>query len=218
VTAPEPAPTSPDAATPADNDHHHRHEGTKLWAGVTALSMVFGRGKAAHCVADLAQLAPSDRVVDVGCGPGTAVRVAAARCEWATGVDPDPITLRFGRWLDSMRRRHNVDIVQGRAEALPLRDASATVVWALSSYHHWSDPSAGLAEVHRVLAPGGRLFLVERLTKPGAKGHRAHGLTEDQADSLVGAVERAGFTDAHRETHVAGRRTLAVVSGWRSQA
>ena len=175
--------------------------------------MVFGRGKAATCVADLARLTPADRVVDVGCGPGTAVRVASRRCEWATGVDPDPTMLRFGRWLAALLRRKNVSLVQGGAEALPLPDAAATVVWALSSVHHWSDRDAGLAEAKRVLVPGGRVFLVERLSPPGARGHARYGMTEPQLDALEADATRAGFLAVRREMHVAGRDTLAVVRG-----
>jgi len=175
--------------------------------------MVFGRGRAATCVADVARLTRSDRVVDVGCGPGTAIRVASRRCERATGVDPDPIMLRFGRWLAALLRRKNVSLVQGGAEALPLPDATATVVWALSSVHHWTDRSAGLAEAKRVLVPGGRVFLVERLSPPGARGHQRYGMTEPQLDALEADATRAGFLAVRREMHVAGRDTLAVVRG-----
>ena len=175
--------------------------------------MAFGRGKAATCVADVARLTPADRVVDIGCGPGTAVRVASRRCEWATGVDPDPTMLRFGRWLASLLRRRNMSLIEGPAEAIPLPDASATVVWSLSAVHHWSDRTAGLAEAKRVLSPGGRVFLVERLTLPGARSHQKYGLTEAQLDALEGDAARAGFMAVRRELYTAGSDSLAVVRG-----
>ena len=177
------------------------------------LSLVFGRGKTANRVADLARLTPADRVVDIGCGPGTAVRVASRRCEWATGVDPDPVLLRLGRWLASLLRRRNVSFVEGGAESLPLPDAGATVVWALSSVHHWSDRAAGLAEARRVLAPGGRIFLVERLTEPGARGHQRYGLTEVELDELEGDAIRAGFTAVRRELLAAAARPSPSCGG-----
>ncbi len=96
---------------------------------------------------------------------------------------------------------------------MPLADAAATVVWALSAVHHWSDRATGLAEALRVLAPGGRLFLVERLKVPGSAGRRTHGLTEPEIDALEGDVSRAGFTAVDRETHPVGRKVLAVVQG-----
>jgi len=201
---PEPSPEPPS---------HHQHQHSKFRSALFAVSMVFGRGKAATCVADVARLTHTDRVVDIGCGPGTAVRVASRRCERATGVDPDPTMLRFGRCLAALLRCKNVTLLQGGAEALPLPDADATVVWALSSVHHWADRSAGLAEAKRVLVPGGRVFLVERLSPPGARGHARYGMTEPQLDALEADATRAGFLAVRREMHVAGRDTLAVVRG-----
>ncbi len=211
TTQPEPSTTS---ANPSPDAHDHDHS-KPLHHLVYTVSMVFGRGRMATFVADLARLTPADRVVDVGCGPGTAVRVAARHCDTATGVDPDPTMLRYGRWLTRMRRRRNVNLMEGRAEALPLPDDSATVAWALTSVHHWSDRAAGLAEMRRVLAPGGRVFLVERLTQPGDRGHRSYGLNEAQLVTLEEDVRRAGISAVRRETHVVGRETLAVVRGSR---
>jgi ubiquinone/menaquinone biosynthesis C-methylase UbiE len=182
---------------------------------LTCVSMVFGRGRAARSIADLCELTSEDRVVDVGCGPGAAVRLASPRCEQVTGVDPSSTMLRFGQWLNRLRGCSNVILLEGTAEALPLSDENATVVWALSSLHHWADRSAGIAEAHRVLRPGGRLLLAERLVEPGAHGHTAHGLTSDQADEVGVALTAAGFSGVHQRLRTAGHRTLIVVSGSR---
>ena len=185
-----------DAADHGSCHHHgHRHDGagdgrqpghphSATGRVGNAVRLVFGRGRMASVVADVALLTPADRVVDIGCGPGTAVRVASRRCARATGVDPDPTSLRLARWLSWVQRRHNVEIVAGSAEAIPLPDASATVVWSITAVHHWADRAAGLAEARRVPAPGGRVFLVERLSPPDARGHQRFGMTEAQLDRL----------------------------------
>ena len=169
----------------------------------------------ASVVADIARLTPADRVVDIGCGPGTAVRVAARQCARATGVDPDPTSLRLAHWLSRVQRRPNAEFVAGSAEAIPLPDASATVVWSIAAVHHWVDRAVGLAEVRRVLAPGGRVLLVERLSPPDARGHQRFGMTEAQLHRLEGDAVAAGFTAVRREVHMAGRETIAVVRGSR---
>jgi len=186
---------------------------SKAYELLTAVSMTVGRGPAVRTMADLAQLTPADSVVDIGCGPGTAARVAARQCEHVTGVDPTPAMLRLGRWLTAIQRVPNVAFVEGAAESLPLPDDSATVAWALSSVHHWTDRAAGVAEARRVLRPGGRILLAERLVKPGAHGHAAHGLTHEQADQSIGDLTAAGFSDTVSEIKQAGRRTLIVVRG-----
>jgi cyclopropane fatty-acyl-phospholipid synthase-like methyltransferase len=64
---------------------------------ITAMSMTTGRGPLVRAVAGAAELTPADRVVDIGCGPGTAARYAARRAAAATGIDPDLAMLRLAR-------------------------------------------------------------------------------------------------------------------------
>lgn len=193
----------------------HARTAGKVQQFITALSMTAGRGPAARAVAGLARLTSGDHVVDIGCGPGTAARLAGPRCARVTGVDPAPVMLRLGRWLTAARHVPNVTFARGTAEALPLPDSSATVAWALSSVHHWTDRAAGLAEASRVLAPGGRILLAERLVKPGARGHAAHGLTRDHAGQLADDLKAAGFADVHTEVRQASRRTIVIIRGSR---
>jgi len=185
---------------------------------ITALSMTAGRSPLARTVAHAAGLTPADRVVDIGCGPGTAVRHAARRAAAATGVDPDPAMLTLARWSNATRRAPNVSWLQGRAEKLPLPDGWATVAWAISSVHHWEDRGAGISEAWRVLAPAGRLVLAERLARPGARGHAAHALTRDQATDLARQLTAAGFRQVEQHMAQAGHRTLVIVRGAKDPA
>jgi len=178
---------------------------------IIGVVLLVGRGAVSRLVADLAQVGPADRVLDVGCGPGGAAREAARRGAAVTGVDPAPLMLAMGRWLSRGRSGRGIQFVTGTAEALPVPDQSVTVAWAISSAHHWGDEAAGLGELHRVLKPGGRLIIAERLTRPGARGMAAHGFTAAQAAEAVSALQAAGFPDATYQTRRAGRRVLAIV-------
>jgi ubiquinone/menaquinone biosynthesis C-methylase UbiE len=180
---------------------------------VTAVSMTVGRGPAARLVPDLADLHAGDCVVDVGCGAGAAVREAQKRGARAIGVDPSRSMLRLARRISSLRHIDGVTFVEGVAEALPVPESSSTVLWALSSVHHWSDRRAGFAEARRVLIPGGRLVLAERLVPLGARGHAAHGFSADQADAVSTELAFAGFTDIRTATQRSGRRALIMVAG-----
>jgi SAM-dependent methyltransferase len=175
--------------------------------------MLAGRGAISRLVADLAVLTPGDTVVDVGCGPGGAAREAARRGAVVTGVDPAPMMLRLGRYLSG--KGSQVSYRKGTAESLPVPDEAATVAWSISSAHHWRDVPAGLREIHRVLEPGGRVIIAERLTRPGARGLAAHGTSEEQADETMAAARSAGFANVRRETCRAGRKTMLVVRGAR---
>lgn len=187
--------------------------GGKAYEVLTAVSMTVGRGRLARAVADAARLARDDRVVDIGCGPGAAVREAARRAATATGVDPSPLMLRLARWISAIRQPGNVSWLEGRAEELPLPSACATVVWAVSSVHHWSDLLAGLGEACRVLTPAGRLVIAERLVKPGSSGHAAHGLSSDEAGKLAQEMTVTGFPEVRVWTRRAGHRELIIIEG-----
>ena len=151
--------------TAADHQHGSAH-GHERFQGASGLVigavMLVGRGSLSRLVADLAGAGPGDRVLDVGCGPGSAAREAARRGAEVTGVNPAPMMLRLGRYLSTSRSGRNIVFLPGTAEALPVADRAVTVAWAISSVHHWPDVPAGLRELHRVLAPGGRLIIAER--------------------------------------------------------
>jgi ubiquinone/menaquinone biosynthesis C-methylase UbiE len=176
--------------------------------------MAFGRGRSVRLVADAAGVGPGDRVVDVGCGPGRFLREAAGRGAEVVGVDPSERMRRLARWRTPAKLKGAIQVVEGTAERLPLDDGSATVAWAVASLHHWADPDAGLAEVQRVLRPGGRLLIAEPLARPGGR-FQHHALTGERARELTAQVERAGFTDVTVTPDARGRRRLVLVRGRR---
>lgn len=200
-----------DAPTPSTVNHHADHPGFSGLAG-SLFGLVFlltGRASG-RLAADLSRLTPHDHVVDIGCGPGTAARIAARRGARVTGVDPAESMLRVARLVT--RQRAPITWATGSAERLPVADASATVVWALATVHHWRDVGAALSEVHRMLAPGGRLLAVERRSPQGATGLASHGWTEDQAESFATLCRSAGLSDVGVRGERAGRREVWVVS------
>ena len=199
---------------PIAPNHHAHHPGFSGPLGVVgALTMVLGRGPVARLAAELADVRAGERVVDLGCGPGAAVREAARRGAAAIGVDPAPVMLRFARWLTLGRR--SVTWLRGSAEAVPVGDGCADVVWSIATVHHWSDVGAGLAEVRRVLAPGGRFLAIERRTTPGATGLRSHGWTDAQAAAFADACRASGLEDVACATHRAGRSVLLTIAAGR---
>lgn len=200
-------------ATTSVPNHHAHHAGFHGVGGLLiGLTMTVGRGAIDRLAADLTELGAGDRVVDVGCGPGGAARVAARRGAEVTGIDPAPVMLRLARRLTVGRR---VTWREGAAEALPLPDGSATVLWSLASVHHWPDLDAGLAEAHRVLTPGGRFLAIERRTRPGATGLASHGWTDAQAEAFAERCVAAGFADPQPSQHDIGRHHVLAVQATR---
>ena len=201
-------------ATHRSRGHLHLHPNRGEFEGVlgllAGLAMSVGRGRSARLVADLAGVGPGDRVVDVGSGPGRLLKEAAERGAEAVGVEPSGQMRRVAGWRIPAWLQERVRVLDGTAERIPLEDGTATVVSAVASFHHWADPEAGLAEVHRVLRPGGRVVIAERLARPGG-WFRHHAMTWEQGQRLVAQAEQAGFSDVTAGSHALGRgRVLAV--------
>lgn len=108
-----------------------------------------------------AGLQPGAAVLDVGIGTGLVAREALGLIGpdgRLIGVDPSPGML-------AQVRLPGVELLAGRAEALPRPDASADFISMGYALRHIADLSAAFAEFHRVLRPGGRLLLLE-ISKP----------------------------------------------------
>jgi SAM-dependent methyltransferase len=149
---------------------------------------LMARGNAAterHLV-DAAGLTPADVVLVVGPGPGVGLEHAGARAARVIGVDPSELMRRAARRrCAGLVARGVVRVEDGTAAATGQTDASVDVVLSVNNVQLWPDLAAGLAELRRVLRPGGRLLVsVHERWQPGG------------ADALVAAVGKAGFTDA----------------------
>jgi SAM-dependent methyltransferase len=104
---------------------------------------------------ELLQAGPGSRVVDVGCGAGTAVGELAAIGADAVGIDAAEEAITFAR-------EHHPDqrFEVGDAHRLPFPDGGLDGYRAEKLYHALDDPDKACAEARRVLAPGGRIVLV----------------------------------------------------------
>jgi len=103
-------------------------------------------------LADLAGVRPGQRVVDVGCGPGTLTSELVARVGSDAVAAADP-SLPF---VETARERHpGVEVEAAAAEDLPFEDNAFDAALAQLVVHFMSDPVAGLAEMRRVTRPGG---------------------------------------------------------------
>ena len=133
------------------------------------------------------------RVLDVGCGTGTLTVALARRSARAIGVDPAPRMVAQAR---AKQEGAPVTFIVGSAEALPFADSSFDGATASMTVHHWRDAERGLAEVARVLRPGGRAAIAD-IDLPGSLRSVLRLVRNPHAGwsrrELAGILYRSGF-------------------------
>jgi ubiquinone/menaquinone biosynthesis C-methylase UbiE len=155
----------------------------------------------------VAGLHDGERVLDLGSGGGIDVLLSARRVGpsgFAYGVDMTDEMLQLARANATQARVDNVEFLKGDIEAVPLPDASVDVVISNCVINLSTDKPAVLAEMYRVLVPGGRIGISDIV----AEDHMTPAdrlAAGSYVACIAGALSRAeyldglataGFTDA----------------------
>ena len=122
--------------------------------------LVPGRSWAAWSRA-LGHLLPPLVVADLGCGEGYLTVEAARWAKRVVAVDQSEAVLRQARALARRRRVRNVIWKRGEIEKLPVADASVDVALLSQALHHAVEPARALAEAARIVAPGGKVVVLD---------------------------------------------------------
>ena len=189
------------------------------------LTRLLDRGGAARRkFLEAAQIGASDRVLDVGCGTGTFVVLLKAERPGATvvGLDGDPKALAIARRKASQGGL-DIRFDENLAYEMPYAEGSFDrAVSSLVFHHMTTDHKLGsLAEVYRVLAPGG-LFLLMDFGPPltgwnrfiGRFSHHGLSMQDNVEGELPGMLAKVGFLDVE----VVDSRPSAVGSMWTYRA
>jgi ubiquinone/menaquinone biosynthesis C-methylase UbiE len=168
--------------------------------------------------AELAGIKPGDRVLDVGCGTGDLTLAAAARAGAqgeVVGIDASPEMIAAAR-QKAVRRGYAARFDVALIERIPYPNDSFDVVLSSLMLHHLPGQlkQDGLAEVYRVLRPGGRLLVVDMQDDPHGMAHAAiaalgHGHSGQSFSDLPGLLREAGFVIEAEGSLAAGVLTYA---------
>ncbi len=157
-----------------------------------------------------ADLRPGERVLDVACGTGVVARLALERVGVdgsVTGLDPNPGMLAVAR--EATPSGGEIEWTEAPAESMPFPDGAFDVVLCGMGLQFFSDREAGLREMRRVLAPGGRLVANVPGPTPPVLGFMA-----EELERHVGP-ESASFVHAVFSLHDPDEvRRLAQAAGF----
>jgi len=157
-------------------------------------------------------LEPQSRVLEIGFGPGLALRQAVERTSdgFVAGLEASTVMLgQAGRRNRRAISEGRVALRHGSVSAIPDFGGPFDVVFAVNSMHHWPDVSLGLSEVFRVLMPGGSLVVTEQPRSPNANDEAV----VSRAEVVTGLLQEAGFRDVGWELMSLEPVNAAVVRG-----
>ncbi|WP_116203396.1 class I SAM-dependent methyltransferase [Amycolatopsis circi] len=141
----------------------------------------------------LLDIQPSERVLELGCGPGVAVAALAERAALVVGVDHSAVMIRQARHRNrSAVRAGRVRLGCASVENLSLREGTFDAALAVNTLAMWPDPVARLGELARLLRPGGRVALVSQPRQPGVTSAAV-------VEELTGLLAEAGFSRLRTE-------------------
>ena len=125
---------------------------------------------------------------DLGCGTGEVSAALAPFVARVVAVDASAPMLHAAK--KRLHRFDNVDLRRGELEALPIDDGRLDAATLMLVLHHVPEPARALAEVARVLQPGGRLILVDMLPHDRENyrhqmGHVWMGFSEEHVDRML---------------------------------
>src|SRR3954447_18780984 len=141
-----------------------------------------------------AAIAPGERVLDVACGTGNAGLIAAAAGARVTGLDAAPRLVEVARQRAAAAGA-DAEFVVGDALDLPFEDGAFDAVVSVFGVIFAPDPARAIAEIVRVLAPGGRARSpggAPRSPPPGPRRGRSTGWSASSAAGSSPPAARAG--------------------------
>lgn len=135
---------------------------------------------------------PFKRLIDLGAGAGRMLKLLAPEADLAIGLDLSQQMLNIARVQTAEAGLHHVELRHGDIFDTRLPDAGADLVVVHQVLHYLSDPALAVAEAARLVAPGGRLLIVDFAP------HRLEFLRE------LHQHRRLGFSDEEMRRWLAG--------------
>lgn len=177
----------------------HHPQGIVGWAVGWIFAHRHSNRKRNIWAVSLLDVQPTDRVLEIGFGPGVAIAELADRATRGQvyGIDHSEVMVRqASRRNAAAVRAHRVHLTHASVEQLPSFDDPLDAILAVNSVGFWPDPVERLRQLHRLLRPAGRIALVSQPRCPGA----TRDTTNRAAQELQDLLSQAGFTQIRAET------------------
>lgn len=161
----------------------------------------------------LLDMKPADRVLEIGFGVGRAIELIAAqipRCSIA-GIDLSPTMVQASRRRNAQAiKAGRVDARQGTVERLPFQGHQFDKLFSIHSLYFWPDMPRSIAEIARVLRPGGLLALT---FSPGQVDAEPDKGVQQMVEQIITHLKQMGFISADLQSgpHSRQFQTAAII-------
>ncbi len=145
----------------------------------------------------LLRLMPPMVIADLGAGEGSSALLLSQRAVRVIAVDSSARMIEVGREHAARHGIKNVEFRQGDMEDVPIGSGEVDLVFFSQSLHHALHPERALAEAARILAPGGRVIILDLVKHRFEEARELYadewlGFSETELESMI---ENAGFTN-----------------------
>ncbi len=143
----------------------------------------------------LLDLATTDQVLEIGCGAGRALELAASHVSAGQvfGIDYSATMAQLSQWRKVKANiGGQLQVIQADVTNLPFAAVQFDTIWSIHTLYFWPDQAQALAELARVLRPGGLLVLT---ISPGKVGdHEKSAILTMVEEQLLPTMQQFGFT------------------------
>jgi len=169
---------------------------------------------------DQMEFREEDHVLDVGCGGGETLHRISGKLPvgMLKGIDYSMVSVSLSREINREDiESGKMDILEASVESLPFSDGTFDKVVSVESFYFWPDPRKGLAEIYRVLKPGGTFMLVaeiydsDRLTEEQKENIRKYNMNNPSIREYMDLFQETGFT--RTTVHTRDDKTWIAVEG-----
>jgi len=179
--------------------------------------MVHQHQRETHWAVSLLEIQPTDHVLEIGFGAGKAIEHIASLATngYVAGIDLSRTMVQAASFRNAQAiKAKRVELQCGNVMTLPFTDQLFDKVLSIHTFYFWSDHSRGIAEIFRVLKPGGTLALTLSTGKTGAPEGAGLALYQTLLQKqVIPDMQRIGFTTAYLKQGPLSRqfKTVAVI-------
>ncbi|MBM7619675.1 ubiquinone/menaquinone biosynthesis C-methylase UbiE [Bacillus tianshenii] len=161
---------------------------------------------------ELMDVKKGDRILELGCGAGYAIRLISEKglAEEIVGLDLSPTMIRSARVRNKKAiNEKRVKLIQANLNILPLQNETFNTVFSIQTIYFWTDIAATLSEIFRVLKSEGVVILTFSDGKNDEVWEGIKGITEKH---IIPNMKNAGFKEVSlvRGPDSRGYHTVAV--------